>query len=702
MRILSLTATFGKLSRQTLTLQPGLNVIHAPNEWGKSTWCAFLVAMLYGIDTKERTTKDTLAIKERYKPWSGEEMSGRMEILWNDRHITVERSTKGRVPMGQFRAYETQSGLDIPELTAENCGQLLLGVEKSVFVRSGFLNLTDLPVTQDEALRRRLNALVTTGDDSGAADALMQKLKDLKNSCRHNKTGALPQAERQKADLENKLVLYQQLQIQSKQLTDKQEQVKQQLNLLENHLLALEYEQAQTAAARLEQAKDACAQAQSNASQLENTCAALPSEAQAKEKLRLLEQLLVQQEALEKEALPPLEEEPAVPEIFSELGGAQALQQAKSDKAAFDMLSKPLSPVLLILAIVSLVGCIGLLFVHALASLPFLVLFGVFLSAYLRGKSYQRKQKQALQARYPGLDSNSWVPLAQEYQDALDRYKQRNTVQKALVEDLTRRKEQLVQRLESLTEDADVSSVMDQCRQILDQHQALADARLTLKKAQERAEELSCLVKTVPAPRFADTLELTWEQTRQAMDAARWEAQQLQRNLGQCQGQMDALGQAEALQRQLSGVNERIDKLEALYSATELAMTTLEEATRELQRRFAPKISQRAEALLSRLTGGRYTRLQLTQDFSLQAGAEVENTLSDALWRSDGTIDQLYLSLRLAVAEALTPNAPLVLDDALVRFDETRLTLAMEILKEMSNVKQIILFTCQERETKYQ
>ena len=51
MKIYSMTATFGKLEHETLTLQPGLNMIEAPNEWGKSTWCAFWKAMLYGIDT---------------------------------------------------------------------------------------------------------------------------------------------------------------------------------------------------------------------------------------------------------------------------------------------------------------------------------------------------------------------------------------------------------------------------------------------------------------------------------------------------------------------------------------------------------------------------------------------------------------------------------------------------------------------------
>ena len=40
MQILSMTATFGKLQNDTLTLNPGLNIIEAPNEWGKSTCCA--------------------------------------------------------------------------------------------------------------------------------------------------------------------------------------------------------------------------------------------------------------------------------------------------------------------------------------------------------------------------------------------------------------------------------------------------------------------------------------------------------------------------------------------------------------------------------------------------------------------------------------------------------------------------------------
>ena len=111
-------------------------------------------------------------------------MAGRIDLNWRGRDITIERSTRRRIPLGEFKAYETASGLPVSELNAANCGEWLLGVEQSVFRRAGFIRFTDLPVTQDESLRTRLNALVTTGDESGDAERIDKELRDLKNRCR--------------------------------------------------------------------------------------------------------------------------------------------------------------------------------------------------------------------------------------------------------------------------------------------------------------------------------------------------------------------------------------------------------------------------------------------------------------------------------------------------------------------------------------
>ena len=79
MLIQRMSAAFGRLRNETIQLQGGLNILEAPNETGKSTWCAFLTAMLYGINSRERDRAGFIAEKNRYAPWSGAAMAGRLD-----------------------------------------------------------------------------------------------------------------------------------------------------------------------------------------------------------------------------------------------------------------------------------------------------------------------------------------------------------------------------------------------------------------------------------------------------------------------------------------------------------------------------------------------------------------------------------------------------------------------------------------------
>ena len=138
MRFCKLSATFGVLDRRTLTFAPGLNVIEAPNESGKSTLSAFLRVMLYGLSTRER---GTLADKNRYLPWSGAPMQGTLELeTENYGGITLRRDTaRANSPMGHFAAAYTGTGDEVAALTAADCGETLLGVPREVYERSAFI-----------------------------------------------------------------------------------------------------------------------------------------------------------------------------------------------------------------------------------------------------------------------------------------------------------------------------------------------------------------------------------------------------------------------------------------------------------------------------------------------------------------------------------------------------------------------------------
>jgi uncharacterized protein YhaN len=232
----------------------------------------------------------------------------------------------------------------------------------------------------------------------------------------------------------------------------------------------------------------------------------------------------------------------------------------------------------------------------------------------------------------------------------------------------------------------------------LQQHRAYAEARRERSRLEEMVSAFESSHREIQPPKDPDELTFTGPETDRLLSDVTAEIRQLHVRAGQYQGRMEALGDPGVLRQQLAVVTQRIEELEKIHAAALLAQQTLEAAKLELQRRFAPRISQRAQEIFSQLTGGRYQRLALDQNLGVSAATEDEDTLRGALWRSDGTADQLYLALRLAVAEELTPQAPLVLDDAFVRFDDDRLKEILKLMNQTGEKKQVIVFTCQSRE----
>lgn len=706
MKIYSMTATFGKLEHETLTLEPGLNIIDAPNEWGKSTWCAFLVTMLYGLDTRAKTTKTALADKERYAPWSGAPMSGRIDLCWQGRDITIERSSKGRTPLGIFRAYETETGLDIEELTATNCGQMLLGVERSVFTRSAFLRFADLPVTQDDALRHRLNALVTTGDESGAAEALGAKLRDLKNHCRYNRSGLLPQVEAQRDALERKINEYDELTAQSQRLKIRQQELTEWKSQLENHKAALRYVAAKEDAQRLTAAEAARETAWERHRQWQAICAELPEAQEAKQAIAALDALHQDMAAVQnrEQQLPPIPPIPETPACFAGVRPEDAVAQAQNDQAALASLTEPKKPpytLLLILAAICALAAVAITILDRpmfgaplLLIVAALVLIAASMMKNFKAKlAAVRQQRDALCRRYGTEDTAQWLTWANRYAADWDDYHRSLELLRSQRQELDERREELHRKTQTLS-----CRTRSQWQEVLSSWDSLEDATRTAEQAEHHYNTLQAVVKTAPVPTQPDALTCSEAETIRFLSDAAYEQQQLQHRLGQYLGQMEALGSRDAMSRELEGVQRRLHALEQTNAALERALTALTAARQELQRRFAPRITKRAQELFGQLTGNRYDRFVLGEDLSIQAGAQGEDVLHSHQWRSDGTVDQLYLALRLAVAGELIPDAPLVLDDALVRFDDARLATALDILKQEAEKKQVILFTCQTRE----
>ena len=305
---------------------------------------------------------------------------------------------------------------------------------------------------------------------------------------------------------------------------------------------------------------------------------------------------------------------------------------------------------------------------------------------------------EAIRSRYGGGEPQDWLAAARLYADRQAQYRQELEAYRNRRQQIEEAATRLKQEVAEAAGGRSLASAMEMWKDILDRHAALEDALRTHRQMAGHAQALQAVAQTVPKPEQADPLLLDEAQTDSQLYNARFELKQKQTQQAQFQGRMEALGSEKALEQEHRKVTDRIAQLRQTYAALEKAQEYLDRATAELQRRFAPRIAKEAQRIFAKLTGGRYDRLTLSQDLSVNAGTAEETVLRSALWRSEGTVDQLYLSLRLAVAKELTPDAPLVLDDALVRFDDVRHAAAMDVLRQEAEHKQIILFTCQKRE----
>ena len=225
MLIHRMSAVFGRLRNETLQFQDGLNIIEAPNETGKSTWCAFLTAMLYGINSRERDKAGFIAEKNRYAPWDGSSMAGRLDCRTGDADITLLRGTRRQsAPLAEFQAVYANTGTQVEGLTGANCGETLLGVSREVFERSAFIRQSGLAISQDAGLERRVASLISSGEEDTSYTEAYDTLKKQLNRRRFNKSGQLPALEAELAEVRQQITAAGQIQ---QQLAESRTQVQQ-------------------------------------------------------------------------------------------------------------------------------------------------------------------------------------------------------------------------------------------------------------------------------------------------------------------------------------------------------------------------------------------------------------------------------------------------------------------------------------------
>ena len=143
---------------------------------------------------------------------------------------------------------------------------------------------------------------------------------------------------------------------------------------------------------------------------------------------------------------------------------------------------------------------------------------------------------------------------------------------------------------------------------------------------------------------------------------------------------------------------QKKEQLEKLNISFELAKKVLSNCYENMKSTVTPKFTQNLSQNISDITDGKYKNV----NFNEQSGLVVETEKGDYVSASQlsvGTIEQLYLSLRLSMIKDLsTENLPIILDEAFAYFDDERLKNFLITISKKYKNNQILIFTCTDRE----
>ena len=678
MKILSIQGHFGNMNGQKIDFSDRLCCRVLPNGWGKTTLCAFIRVMLYGLNTARRDTASALSDKTKYYPQDGKPMSGRMTVEFAGRPVTIVRESNRAGIMQGFQAFYEDTGEPCTLLTARNCGHVLLGMGEDAFLSSAMIDGLDMTRPSSE-LSEIILSMAQSGDTNARCGTALKTLArwrlDLNSGNGHGEQPRLEEdcraAEKRLdeiAALENKAAA-QRAHVQKMQAeADKARETYEKLYLVYAGKMVGEESQLRILKADSEK-------------RIRNLKDGLPDEILLREAEEALYgyEGAVRLEREKRSGMPYVDSN--YKHKMREVDARKTSEEVKRNRA-----TRPrIRWAALVLALLLAVAAAG----TALSGAD----FGI-LTKYM---PYLLSGMAALSLLLSFLGS---VPRLDDPDEDYDESKQQLTLEhRRTVDDqhmaasvLQEEYDTALRAARKLWPNAEtIEQAGEWIRAARDDWQAL---RREQSKLQDILVQMKRLNETSPKD---ETHKSEVDTARVRASRARQAAEEAQQALSQMEGRLQAYGSRVEWQNALESAQQALHRAEIQLEAIRMAEEAVKSENASLSARISPQITELAQQYLAYLTSDSYKEIKL--DSSLRARcAGDDGTLLDALRLSSGTRDQLYFALRLAVCQVLSgkESVPLVLDDPFLTWDNKRMERGLRLLQTLSKERQIILLTCRQ------
>lgn len=683
MKLRTLQGHFGNMNGRKIEFADGFSHLVLPNGTDKSTLYAFLRVMLYGLNLSRRDIQQK--ILDDYVSQDGHAMSGRLEIEWNGRQVTIVRQTGKGGPMQEFDAFYTDTREKCRLLTAKNCGQMLLGMGEDAFLSNMMVDGADMNRPSEE-LEQLLLSMAQTGDASGSTSQALGQLdrwrSDIQDDHEH---GALPDALREQTALEEKLKCLESLSDDIAEQTERcqmlEKQAQQAKDTYEREYRAYTERIADEDSRR----RIVCEERQQRIHEIKDR---MPDEALVREAGEILYgyEGAVRLEREKRESMPVIETRRR--QAVERMEKAQIDREIEVNRVTrpkirwiagiFALIFGLLAAATGVLQVEWFPDMANIAGVSGSSKLPIVLSILAIVCLLMTFLGSVQKPPEPL----PDIEEKK-KELELEYQRLLDEQQMAASV---LMEERDRVIEagrKLSPKVTNVEEAAEVirSSLAD-LQLIRREQSAWGDAVLEMQRGTDDQDERN------------EQEQLDALYTRQSK--ARRKADMAQEQLLRLQAKADAIGVLEQVRAQLSACQQRVAQLQKQYQAVKHACDMVAQENAALQARISPQIIKLAQSYLEYLSADNYREIRLDDCFRARtAGAKGELPFSSK------PRDQVYLVLRLAICETLVgaKEAPLILNDPFVTSDDDRTKRGIALLKELGRKRQVILLTCSKNRT---
>jgi DNA repair exonuclease SbcCD ATPase subunit len=730
---------FGKFENKEIEFDKGLNIVYGANESGKSTIMAFIKAMLYSLTKKE---------ERKYLPWGRSEFGTNNTLTYtldNQQTYTVERNFNRKTTS----IYMTEPYQEVTALFPVHKNNVLfmeehIGLNEAAFESSILIKQLGIKVGDkgSKDIVERLVRLSQYGDENIDYNNAIKKLDEIKDTIGVGNLGKhkkLVQVNQSIANLQAELeqALYnvraaQALQQETNQLYKEQQALKKEIE----DLLTIKQYKKLPLLHHYEAAKNRLEECRKKQEMLERQLSVYDTFAHVTEQdIRTIETELNKIQMLEQQA-----EELAVKIERQTNEKEKMYQQVKSESESFvqadvriQLIEDKVHQLRSHLSIADTVGIIGILLSilggwtlgktypawYALFLVPpaaVFLLMGYHKNVKSRIAQWHIRQQQLSNE----LMNNEEVQVINKLIQSL------NADHKEIRDRIGHGYAALISKMEALGFDDVEKSIismfvhelkqafdarMDILRQLEESKKEIAAVSESLEIASKTTADMAWdTLAEIDERQYRERCEkygidehMTAAQVEQCIEEKKQQLKEIELSISANHKEIEIISKEYRhpgdLEEQLKEAFDEKQEYEDIKEAVDIAKGFLKESLKEIQQNYAPLLNQQMNSILSTITDEKYNKVDTNSSLDVVIH-DMQNGVIDLNLLSNGTIDQIYFALRLAVAQMLSvkETLPLIIDEAFAQYDDQRLRNTIAFLLRLAKQRQILLFTCQKRE----